>query len=352
LPKHTSISLYWKCQLIGWSVASLYWGYVGFLNGSFNFWIGALQFLSDISLYILITHLYRNFALRHHWQRLNLSSLLKRIIPAAIVLALAYLLFTSVKVYLFLIWLKGVNAEPFADFFRSNWLPMLMAGFRLMSIWLLAYHLYHYGRRESNLTKENIRLELVAKDAQLNSLSAQLNPHFLFNSLNTIKALVIESPKSARRAIDLLSDLLRCSLYSQKPLLWPIDDELALVNDYLELEKLRLEERLQFSVTCENGLDRELILRYSIQALVENAIKHGISNQKIGGLIAITIMRIGDSIQISVKNPGKLAMAAPMDGLGLKNLAERLSFQYKRKASFEIAEDQGIVSATILIPAV
>lgn len=352
MPKHTSISLYWKCQLVGWLVASLYWGYLGFSNGKFNFWIGALQFLSDISLYILITHLYRNFARRHHWQQLDLSRLLKRIIPAAIVLALAYLLFTSVKVYLFLIWLKGTKEGSFVDFISSNWLPMLMAGLRLMSIWLLAYHLYHYGRREINLTKENIQLKLIAKEAQLNSLSAQLNPHFLFNSLNTIKALVIESPKSARRAIDLLSDLLRTSLYSQELSLRPIKDELALVNDYLELEKLRLEERLHFSVACENGLDKKLILCYSIQALVENAIKHGISNQKQGGLIAVTITRNGDFIKITVENPGQLTADKPLNGLGLKNLAGRLSLQYKGNASFEIAEHDGIVSATLLIPAV
>ena len=299
-----------------------------------------------------MTHLYRNFAQHHHWQRLNLNHLLKRIIPAALVLALAYLLFTSVKVYLFLVWLKGANEEPFADFFNSNWLPMMMAGFRLMTIWLLAYHLYHYGRREIILTKENTQLELAAKDAQLNSLSAQLNPHFLFNSLNTIKALVVESPKSARRAIDLLSDLLRTSLYSQELLLRPVKDELALVNDYLELEKLRLEERLQFSLACESDLDNELIQRYSVQALVENAVKHGISNRKPGGLIAITIARTGDLIKISVENPGKLSVTTPMDGLGLKNLTERLSLQYKGKASFEIAESNGIVSATLLIPAV
>lgn len=90
---------------------------------------------------------------------------------------------------------------------------------------------------------------------------------------------MIENPKSARCAIDLLSDLLRTSLYSEELLLRSIKDELALVNDYLELEKLRLEERLHFSVACENGLDKELILCYSIQALVENAVKHGISNQ-------------------------------------------------------------------------
>lgn len=350
LKKKTTLPLYWKCQLIGWSVASFYWGYIGFLGGRFNYFIGSFQFISDVALYILITHLYRNFALRRHWQQLNPGDLLKRLVPAAVVLGLVYLLTTATKIYLFNQWLASGNAGPFINFFKVNWLLMFTAGVRLMSIWLLAYHLYHYGKREVGLVRENSRLALIAKDAQLSNLSSQLNPHFLFNSLNNIKALVIEDPKSARRAIDLLSDLLRTSLYNNDLLLCTIKDELALVTDYLELEKLRLEERLQFSITCAHDLGTTLILRYSIQVLAENAIKHGIGKQKQGGLVNLKITPEADFIKMVVENPGKLDMAAPLEGLGLKNLTERLSLQYKGKAKFEIVGSDGIVSASLLIP--
>jgi LytS/YehU family sensor histidine kinase len=267
-------------------------------------------------------------------------------------MAVIYLFATALKVYLFKQWLTNGNAGPFIIFFKVNWLTMTMAGIRLMSIWLLAYHLYYYGKREDGLVKENSRLALMAKDAQLHNLSAQLNPHFLFNSLNTIKALVIEDPKSARRAIDLLSDLLRNSLYGNELLLWTIKDELALVADYLELERLRLEERLQFSIVSAPDLGEKLILRYSIQVLVENTVKHGISKQKEGGLINIKITQQDDVIKIVVQNPGKLETDTSLDGLGLKNLTGRLLLQYKGKAAFAITENAGIVSSSIYIPGI
>lgn len=117
-----------------------------------------------------------------------------------------------------------------------------------MSVWILAYHLYHYAQREISAVKENARLTIMTKEAQLNNLSAQLNPHFFFNSLNTIKFLVEEDPGAARRAIDLLSDLLRSSLYRKDDMLITLQQEIDLVKDYLELEKLRYEERLQTTI--------------------------------------------------------------------------------------------------------
>ncbi len=192
--------------------------------------------------------------------------------------------------------------------------------------------------------------ELITRDAQLNNLSAQLNPHFLFNSLNNIKALVIENPKSARRAIDLLSDLLRTGLHGRDVQLGRISEEISLVQDYLELEKLRFEERLQFSIDIDKGLSNVLILRFGIQALVENAVKHGIAKQKDGGLIGIEVEQEDQAIKISVRNPGAFSLDPRHAGLGLKNLTERLQLQYKGQACFEIANETcGTVLATITI---
>jgi two-component system LytT family sensor kinase len=117
-------------------------------------------------------------------------------------------------------------------------------------------------------------------DAQLKNLTAQLNPHFLFNSLNSIKALVVENPESARRAIDLLSDLLRTSLYGREDALISIKNELAMVKDYLELEKMRMEDRLEVDIEVDNELLAVQIPPLCIQTLVENSIKHGIDKQK------------------------------------------------------------------------
>jgi hypothetical protein len=349
--KHRGLSLYWKCQLVGWSVASLYWGYIGSQGIPFSFPLFLIYFLSDVVAYILITHLYRNFALHNGWHRLNLQQLIIRLIPAVVTLGLVYLVVTSGKIYLLRLWLSELPPGSFRDFFIQNWTGLLMAGIRLMSIWVLAYHLYHYSQREANIARENARLALISKDAQLNNLSAQLNPHFFFNSLNTIKCLVIENPEQARRAIDLLSDLLRNALYSRDDKLITLEEEIQLVKDYLELEKLRLEERLRIKIDANENIMQYKLPPLSIQTLVENAIKHGIDKKKEGGLIELSIKREHQHMEISIQNPGKLLMKEDNAGLGLKNLEERLALQFNGNAVFKIMEiPEGNILATISIP--
>ena len=220
-----------------------------------------------------------------------------------------------------------------------------------MSIWILAYHLYHYYQKEVVTAREYAQLSLVAKQAQLDNLSAQLNPHFLFNSLNSIKSLIVENPNVARRGIDLLSDLLRSSLYEKDKDLISVKNELALVNDYIELEKLRFEERLEIDITLDKTLAHFKIPTLSIQLLIENAIKHGIDKVIEGGLITLKIDKNGDQVYIQVQNPGKLNDTKSANGLGLMNLKKRLELQYNKEASFTLEEiANNIVQATILVP--
>lgn len=344
------ISLYWKCQVTGWSAAALYWQYTGITGGRFDPVFGLLQFLSDVLIYILLTHLYRIFALKNHWQQLDLNGLLKRIVPSVLVLGIIYMVVTVVKIHcLRLLFIPGYSSSLLL-FFKTSWPDIFIAGIRLMSIWLLAYHLYQYAQREVAAARENARLATMTRDAQLSNLSAQLNPHFLFNSLNNIKALVIENPVSARRSIDLLSELLRSALYSEFGELRTIKEELDLVRDYLELEKLRMEERLQQNIVIEEGLEHYLILPMSIQTLVENAIKHGIDQQENGGLVSITITKKDGFIQISVEHPGKLIIPWMGVGVGLKNLRDRLALEFKGRADFSISQPGELICAVLLIP--
>jgi hypothetical protein len=345
------LSLYWKCQLIGWSLSALYWGYTGYVSGGFILSLGLLQFVTDVTLYILLTHLYRNFSLRHSWQNLNLNQTVKRLIPAVLVMGIAYTLVTVLKVYVLKIWFIPGFEQPLSSFFKISGAVIFVAGIRLMSIWLLAYHMYQYAQREIRTSKDNARLAISSRDAQLNNLSAQLNPHFLFNSLNNIKSLVIDDPKSARRAIDLLSDLLRNGLYQNNGQLSTIKNEMELVKDYLELERLRIEDRLQQEIHVDEALSGITIPLFNIQTLVENALKHGIAQQQDGGIIRIDITAKEGFVQITVENPGTLNSERLTTGIGLKNLQERMQLQYQGKASFVIAQQpNGMVLATILIP--
>ncbi len=347
----TALSTYWKIQLIGWITASLYWGVAAFLSGNFIWKMGAVDLILDVAIGILLTHIYRNFALKKGWNKLNLKMLLPRIILSILVLSLLYTVLIIGKLYLVRLLIFKNETDSFLAFFKSVQLQVFITGTRLMSIWVLAYHLYHYSRLELETVKENARLSIIIKEAQLNNLSAQLNPHFFFNSLNNIKFLVIENPTAARRAIDLLSELLRNSLNSNIGRLISLNEEINLVRDYLELEKIRFEERLQIKIETSLNLSRHLILPFSIQSLVENAIKHGIEKRKNGGFIAVKVEKENDFIKIAVRNSGKLSNEITDSGIGLNNLRERLLLQYNGNASFEIMQmEDEMVLATIVIP--
>lgn len=344
------MSLYWKCQIIGWSAAAFYWMLVSFESPRFIWFLAVLYFIGDLLIYIPLTHLYRNISLRYGWQKLEPRKLLVRIVPAVMVLGFAFLVLTWSKNYLLRYWFEPGFSESFGHNFQDHRLGIFMAGIRLMAIWVLAYYGYHYAQREVNAIKESSRLAIIAKDAEFNNLASQLNPHFFFNSLNSIKALMIENPRAARRAIDLLSDLIRTSLYSRDTVFISLKEEMALVGDYLELEKIRFEERLKTSVEMDDRLSGKLVLPLSVQTLVENAIKHGIAQRKEGGLIKIRIGEENDKLVVSVANPGTLNDEATK-GLGLKNLRERLNLQFGEKASFRIVQKNSEnVSATIHIP--
>jgi hypothetical protein len=216
--------------------------------------------------------MYRKFAIKANWSSLPIKKLLLRVVPMILLLAFLYMEINNMKWHGFMLFFFDKEYDLFTSLLY--WDPILITGIRLMSIWILAYHLYHYYQKEVVTAKENAQLSIIAKQAQLDNLSAQLNPHFLCNSLNSIKSLVIENPSVARRAIDLLSDLLRSSLYEKDKDLISIKEELSLVKDYIELEKMRFEERLQLEITLDNTLNKFKIPTLSIQLLVENAIKH------------------------------------------------------------------------------
>ncbi len=346
-----TIPIYWKIQLAGWITASLYWGFQAFFSGNFIWKIGIADLILDVSIGIGLTHLYRNFALEKKWDKLNLKTLIPKMVIGVLVLSFLYTVLIAGKLYLVRLFILKSNPLPFIVFFKSVQLQIFITGTRLMSIWILAFHLYHYSRLELQTVKENARLSLIIKEAQLNNLSAQLNPHFFFNSLNNIKFLVLENPHAARRAIDLLSELLRNSLNSNIEKVIPLSDEINLVRDYLELEKIRFEERLQIKIEINEEELTHLILPFSIQTLVENAVKHGIEKRKNGGFIMIKVEFKNNFIKITVQNSGKLRKEIKDSGIGLKNLKERLQLQYNGNAFFEIKEmENETVLATILIP--
>lgn len=335
MPKTKKInkpSLYWKCQIIGWGVVSLFWLYIALVRDHFSITEALTNYVLDVSICIGLTHAYRAISLKKGWERLSITELVKRVIPSIVILSVLFMLLMNIKMSAYIYMLNGNNT--FSESLLL-WNPVFITGIRHMSIWLLGYHAYKFYVREIDTAKRNAKLSVIAKQAQLDNLSKQLNPHFLFNSLNTIKALTLENPKIARRAIDLLSDLLRWSLYEKEHDTITIAEELSLVRDYVELEQLRFEERLRVTIDVDDSIKSFTIPPLCIQLLVENAIKHGIDQQLDGGIVEISVWADIHHLIISVKNPGTISKKEH-GGLGLKNLQERLLLQYEGNAQLEI----------------
>lgn len=344
---NTGLSLYWKCQIIGWGVVSLLWLYIALDRDHFSVPHALINYVLDVSICIGLTHAYRAIALGSKWNQLGINQLVVRIVPSILILSVLFMQLMNLKTSAYIYLVNDINV------FEENilvWNPVLITGLRHMAIWVLAYHAYHFYMREVNTTKMNAQLSVIAKQSQLDNLSAQLNPHFLFNSLNSIKALVLENPTGARRAIDLLSDLLRTSLYEKEHLTISIAEEMALVKDYVELEKLRFEERLTITLNIDHALEQVKIPPLSIQLLVENAIKHGVDKQLQGGTVDISVQKHNGNVVVQVKNPGVFSKGEG-SGVGLKNLSERLLLQYDGLAKIEIeTPSDNLVLATLLIP--
>ena len=199
--------------------------------------------------------------------------------------------------------------------------------------------------------QQRLRSDLKLMEKQLLLLQSQFNPHFLFNALNSIKSLTSSDPEKAKDAIVLLSELLRKSLNISTDSFIKIDEEIATVNEYLVLEKLRYGSRLEFNVNIADNLKKCLIPAMCLQLMVENAIKHGISKLIVGGHINIDIYEKEKMLYIDVRNPGQLILRKPETGIGTQNIIENLKLLYGDSGRFSIVnENEKTVLARVIIP--
>ena len=342
------MSSYWKYQFLGWGVASIYWAYKAYFEQHYSPVATVANFILDVFIGVLLTHLYKGIFIKNKSKLLGKHTI-GQLIVSILSLAFLFMLLNNLKWYFFWGVIKNNSIDLISSLFF--WDPPLITGLRLMTIWVLGYHFYRYYKEQIKVVEQNAKLSLLTKQAQLDNLFSQLNPHFLFNSLNSVKSLISEDPIKARRSIDLLSDLLRSSIYTREHLT-TIADELQLVKDYIELEKNRFEDRLQLEATIDKNLMEYKIPSLSIQTLVENAVKHGIHKTVKGGVITLSILKIKGFIKIIIKNSGELSSKGHLNnGLGLKNLIKALDIQYNKKASLQLIESpKGVVVATLCIP--
>jgi LytS/YehU family sensor histidine kinase len=190
----------------------------------------------------------------------------------------------------------------------------------------------------------------MIKELELKTIKSQINPHFIFNALNSIRALVDEDPQRARQAITELSNILRSSIQVDKVEITSLEKELDIVKDYLALEYIRFADRLKVVYEVDSKTLSHQIPPMMLQTLVENAIKHGLSKQPGDCTIKIVSNVENDKLVLIVQNTG-LLQQAEKDGFGLQSTRERLNILYRGQAIFEIYQcEPNEVTAKLIIP--
>ena len=212
---------------------------------------------------------------------------------------------------------------------------------------LLAFEASHAAEKRA------LESQVGAREAELRALRAQLNPHFLFNSLNSINALVGADPEGARRMCERLGDFLRRTLALGARDAVTLGEELALVDRYLDIEQVRFGERLRVERAFDPAAAGCQVPPLLLQPLVENAIKHGIQGCVAGGRVRIETARAGARLRLRVENPvDPDAPARRGEGVGLANVRRRLEVFGARDARLEAARDGDRFTVTLELPAV
>jgi len=275
--------------------------------------------------------------------------------PAMILGPLCFLLFGCLAAQLLLRW-TGIFAPDFWQWYVRT-LPAALLGSLLFGVGA-----FFYGSIQERLHKAEASLhekevmeaqaQKLAAEARLSSLAARLHPHFLFNTLNSISSLIVENPSLAEEMVGRLATLLRSYLNNTNQPLIPLRQELAMVRDYIQIEKVRFGDRLISRIEVSDDLLEAKVPPLSMLTLVENAVKHGINQLPKGGELRITALRQPAGIlSVDVRNSGPgFSLAAIPAGHGLDNLVERFHALFGEKAHIRVLQDEGWCIVQMAIP--
>lgn len=332
--------IFWGVQLFSWGILI----FLGLLSELIS--TGKVNYQTVISSIIillgsiLITTAFRQLILIKNWLKLPFSKMIGHLLLWSFILAI---IFYSYLVLGHLVFSFSI------DFSLLEITSQILSNFLIFFVWSIAYASYFFIQNSRKQELNNLRLLSVQKDMELNVLKNQLNPHFMFNSLNSIRALIDEDPLIAKKSINHLSNVLRNTLILGQEQFIALEDELTIVNDYLQLEKVRFEERLIIKQDISSNTTRLKIPPLLIQTFVENAIKHGISKRSKGGEVKIrTVIKVNHLI-IEVINDGHFDKNNPVEtGIGLINVKKRLTLIYPgHSLSISNKEDKVVVLVSI-----
>lgn len=342
IDQHTK-SQFWLFQFLGWLP---YFLFQLILLGNDN-WLGAENITFAISSTLiailgslLLRSLYKNITEKNlssgKWLLMMLAACL--LVAAGVDIIHQGFLFSIGNLFTIF---TGIHEH----------VPLFAKTFLLFFIYIMWSGFYLILTRQEKLNHAYLNqksTELMLKEAKLTKLLEQLNPHFMFNTINNIRALILRDSDLARDMLSHFSDLMRYQLNANDTPFVSIRDELDFVRDYIELVRLQLGERLIYSEDIDEKLLIKKIPRMSLQLLVENALKHELNKSTTPGRLIISIQRQKSKWFLKISNDGQLKDSKTDTGVGLKNLRRRLELSTEINGKFTLIQNNDLVEASIL----
>lgn len=345
---------FWILQFIGWSlwVVLLVLRDLSFVPAEYMTARAGVFILDALTGFVLSTGL--RYAYRYVWE----SSTRLRFLTVVLGSLLASLIWIAMKAVITST--EVGSAVDLSDYGLTSVTTLLPFSYVFMLMWSVLYFCIKYYRLFQLEKTKNLRSEALAHEAQLRMLRYQLNPHFLFNTLNAISTLVLQQDtKSANTMLTKLSQFLRYSLDNDPLEQVSLQFELNSVRLYLDIEKVRFEERLRIEIDVTDDALEAMVPSMLLQPLIENSIKHAVARTEGGGLIAVHAKVAGDKLVIMVEDDGPgvddtsafTALDNPSGGVGLKNIQNRLKEIYAdaHSLAFSSGSPHGCI-VTVVIP--
>lgn len=348
--KHFSINSipYLLFQFIFWTVyISLLFSIAVFFGGEevLNSMLLIVRLSSIFITSIVLSHIFKEHIQRKKWLLLSVPKLILRLSIGVVFIGLLIQIVTYLVVAIFIDKNQEIEWGKFVFYILNTIIILIIWTFFYISAQLTSL------KRKNEIEKNAIQLSL--QEAELMILKNQINPHFLFNSLNNIKALIISDSEKSRKMITHISDLLRYVMQFNSLDKVTLSEEIKIVKDYLELESIQLGSRLSYSLDIEEESLSVRIPPMTLQILVENAIKHGISKEKLGGEVHVKTFIKDDFLIVNVVNDGEIIKEPAKEGIGLKNIIERMKLLFGSFADFELTNTKDkMVKASLKIPIV
>ena len=331
-----------------WTAQALWWGFYVVM-----FHLASLPGLADSSLYGQLVHLVQKVmkASAGLAATLVLYALYVRVadrwrlpVLGSVALAASFVLGVAWELATRAMYLQTLVD---AQLLRASMLPTFV-----LTAWSALYFSFVYRDRANAETQRALRATALATEAELAMLRYQVNPHFLFNSLNSLRALIDESPAAARTMVTQLAELFRHSLRTTRDEL-TVNDELTAIQHYLDIQKIRFDDGLEAEVVVDEAAARTELAGFLIHPLVENAVKYGLETSDRPLRVRVEARREGQRLVVTVENSGCWlddgARNGAGTGTGLRNLRARLAHLYPARHTLELGEVDGKVRAHLVL---